>query len=77
MMWLCRKDAPMPFQNWSPFPPDAIVQVRSAFHPEVSDNIGPAKSFWWGYEQELGRIGEGVIWKARRLDKPVRAKAEG
>lgn len=25
--WMSRADAPMPFQNWHPFPQEAIVQV--------------------------------------------------
>lgn len=69
--WLNRRDdASMPYQTWRAFPPEAIVQVRSAFYPDIPDNIGPAGSFFWGYEQECGRIAEGVIWMTRRLDKP-------
>ena len=68
--WLRRADAPMPYQRWCPFPDNAIVQVRSTYHPEIPDAIGPAKSFWWGYEQEFGNTSEGVISRARRLDKP-------
>jgi hypothetical protein len=68
--WLDRlSDAPFPYQEWRPFPYDAIVQVRSAFYPDVPDAIGPAGSFWWGYEREMGGIGEGVIIKCRRLDR--------
>lgn len=65
--WLLRRDAGMPYQEWRPFPPEAVVQVKNA-HGE--SRIGPASSFWWGYEEELGVIGEGVICKARRLDRP-------
>ncbi len=68
--WSKRWDSSMPFQDWKPFPEDAIVQVRSCYWPDVSDSIGPASSFFWGYEEELGEIGEGVITRARRLDKP-------
>lgn len=70
------RDARMPYQNWMPFPKDAIVQVRSAFFPDVPDSIGPASSFFWGYEQEFGDIGEGVICSARRLDKPRATSAQ-
>ena len=73
--WLERfKVAAMPYQDWKPFPPEAIVQVRSAFWPDVPDAIGPAKHFWWGYEEEFGKASEGVIFRARRLD---RATEEG
>ena len=65
--WLLRNDARMPFQEWRPFPPEAIVQVKNAWG---DSRIGPASSFWWGYEQEMGAIGEGVIYAARRLDRP-------
>jgi hypothetical protein len=57
----------MPYQTWKPFPPEAIVQARTAFDQEV---IGPAGKLWWGYETDLGRISESVIVKARRLDRP-------
>lgn len=69
-MWKMRVDAGMPYQAWKPFPPEAIVQVRSAYYPDVPDNIGPASSFFWGYETEFGDVAESVICKARRLDKP-------
>lgn len=64
--WKSRRDAGMPFQTWKPFPPEAIVQIKNAFG---DSRIGPAKSFWWGYEEELGGVGEGVITAARRLDR--------
>jgi hypothetical protein len=71
VVWLSRfKDASMPYQEWRPFPENAIVQVRSAYFPEVPDCIGVSKSFWWGYEEECGSVAEGVISKCRRLDKP-------
>ena len=60
-------DASMPYQPWHPFPDEAIVAVKNK-HDQIA--IGPAKSFWWGYETEVGLIGEGVIMKAARLDKP-------
>jgi hypothetical protein len=69
--WMKRSESGMPFQDWCPFPPDAIVQIRNAF---CDTRIGPAKSFWWGYETEFGEISEGVIVKARRLDRPKEAK---
>lgn len=59
--------APLPFQTWKPFPDDAIVKVYNC-HGE--SNIGVVKDFWWGYEEELGGVGEGVITKCIRLDKP-------
>lgn len=66
MTWVSRINAAFPFQTWRPFPPEAIVQIKNCFG---DSRIGPASSFWWGYEEELGCIGEGVIVKARRLDK--------
>lgn len=64
-----RIDAAMPYQEWRPFPPEAIVKVWS-YHDHVPASVGPAGKFWWGYEREFGDVGEGVIAKARRLDKP-------
>ena len=59
------RDASFPYSGWHPFPPNAIVQVKNS---KGQTNIGPAKSFWWGYEQELGVMSEGVITECRRLD---------
>lgn len=64
--WLYRADAAFPFQTWCPFPPEAIVQI-GGLNPPYDTKIGPAKDFWWGYERENS---EGVIRKARRLDRP-------
>jgi hypothetical protein len=57
-------EAPMPYQVWMAFPPDAIVQVKNIFG---ESNIGPAKDFWWGFERDNPC---GVIRHARRLDRP-------
>ena len=65
--WIYRRDFPMPYQDGCPFPPCAIVQVRNAYG---DSQIGPASSFWWGYEVDMGFLAEGVIFKARRLDRP-------
>jgi hypothetical protein len=66
--WLFRdRHAAYPFQEWRAFPNDAIVQIKNAWG---ESRIGLASSFWWGYETELGDIGEGVITQARRLDRP-------
>lgn len=63
--WVYRwRDAPMPYQTWAPFPPEAVVQVTNKYG---EDRIGPAASFWWGWDQHNP---EGVITKARRLDRP-------
>jgi hypothetical protein len=61
-----RRHAPMPFQTWMPFPDHAIVQVWNVYG---EGKIAQAKDLWWGYEQEMGRTGEGVITRVRRLDK--------
>lgn len=73
---LFRRDAGMPFQNWAPFPPEAIVQVWS-YYDDMPSVIGPASSFWWGYEVDGDSVGEGVIASARRLDRPLASKKEG
>jgi hypothetical protein len=61
-----RFDAPRPYQNWDAFPSHAIVQVWNV-HGE--SKIAQAKDLWWGYDEEMGGAGEGVITKARRLDR--------
>jgi len=68
-----RTDAAMPFQTWSPFPPDAIVKVWSYFS-DVPPVIALAKDLWWGYETEMDDVSEGVIAKAARLDRPKGSK---
>lgn len=68
--WITRRDFPYFYQDISPFPPNAIVQVRSYFWPDVSDTIALARDLWWGYEEEGRSPGEGVIYMVRRLDKP-------
>jgi hypothetical protein len=65
--WIYRRDAAMPHQTWVAFPPEAIVQIENAVG---GSRIGPAEDFWWGYERELGKVGAGVIIRARRLDRP-------
>ena len=69
--WQQRAHAAIPFQGWMPFPIDAIVQVKNQ-HGE--SRIGPAGTFWWGYEKDLGGVADGVITRARRLDKPKEQK---
>lgn len=66
MDYLFRRDSSTPYQAWNVFPPEAIVQVENAFG---DSRIAVAGSLWWGYGQELGSLSEGVIVKARRLDK--------
>ena len=61
--WKHRRDAPYPYQNWLPFPPEAIVQIKNVCG---ESRIGRSITFWWGYE---GGNHEGVIVKARRLDR--------
>jgi hypothetical protein len=63
--------ASFPYQEWKPFPPEAIVQVKSSFdgHPVIAQ----AKDLWWGWEDGLDGE-ESVIRYARRLDTP---KAKG
>lgn len=63
------RDAAMPYQNWQPFPSEAIVLVKNKFGDRT---IAQAKDLWWGYEQDLGCTSEGVIIEARRLDRPKR-----
>ncbi|MGD9670268.1 MAG: hypothetical protein AB7U75_14720 [Hyphomicrobiaceae bacterium] len=63
--WQHRTDANFPYQRWQPFPDEAIVEVANV-HGEKS--IGPARNFWWGYEQHNP---EGTITRARSLDYKV------
>lgn len=66
--WLIRwRDASLPWQTWKPFPDEAVVLIQNAYGEE---KIGPVSKFWWGCETEMGEIGEGVIIRVRRLDKP-------
>lgn len=67
---LHRRDSFRPFAEWSAFEPDCIVQV---WNVDGESRIGPARSFWWGYEQTFGTTSEGVIVKARRLCAPRQA----
>jgi AAA domain len=62
--WKYRRDSAMPFQTWTEFPPETLVEVRNKNN---TTGQGLAKNFWWGYETEAGEIGEGVIIAARRL----------
>lgn len=64
--WLARGDATFPYQTWSPFPPEAIVQIAGC--DRENTKIGPASSFWWGWAG--GVEAESVIRFARRLDTP-------
>lgn len=64
--WLSRDDAAFPFQTWSPFPPEAIVQIAS--YDWSDTRIGRASSFWWGWAS--GIESACVIRFARRLDTP-------
>ena len=70
MDFIYRSNSSFPFQTWNAFPPEAIVLVYNAYG---DGKIDIAKNLWWGYERELGSIGEGVIVKAKRLDKPKAA----
>lgn len=72
--WINRRDFPYPYQDASPFCPNAIVQVRNAYG---DSRIGTSASFWWGYEREGSEIGEGVILLARQLDRPRASGKEG
>lgn len=76
--WLHRNDSAMPYQTWTAFPKNAVVEVRNCYDP-VS-RIAKAGDLWWGYETELGQAGEGVIVRARQVvknGKPVfRVKAK-
>jgi hypothetical protein len=52
-----------PYQNYNPFNDNDIVEV--GFNNTTETVIGKSNLLWWGYETELGEIGEGVITKAR------------
>lgn len=66
MNWVYRRNSTYPYQTWKPFPAEAIVQVSNAYGDK---RIAKSGDLWWGYEEENGRAAEGVISKARRLDK--------
>lgn len=66
--WINRSDFPMPYQNVSPFPKNAIVQVKNTYGESL---ISVAKDLWWGYETFNE---EGTITIARRLDRPKKEK---
>lgn len=63
--WLQRKrDASMPYQNWHPFASSDWVEIQNAYGDTTK---GFAGDFWWGYEEDCGDIGEGVVIKTRRI----------
>lgn len=64
--FLQRLNAFMPYQDWRPFPDDAIVQVKNNCGHST---IGLSKDFWWGFEYDFDGVAEGVIMEARRLDR--------
>lgn len=66
-MFKYRKNYSFPYQKWEEFPPEAIVLVYNAYGDSKIDYV---KNLWWGYENESGQIDEGVIVRAKRLDKP-------
>ena len=68
-MWVYRRDSSFPYQTWKPFPDDAIVLVKGI---DGDRNIGPAKDFWWGYEDGFSGPTEGVIIAAKRLERPLK-----
>jgi hypothetical protein len=63
-MWKWRRNAPMPYQEWRAFPKGTVVEVSNAYG-DVRQGL--VEDFWWGYEQEMGQVGEGVIIKAREI----------
>lgn len=68
--WMNRAGSSYPYQEWNPFPPNAIVQISG--YDRRCTKIGPAKSFWWGWAS--GLEAESVIRYARRLDTPKQPK---
>lgn len=63
-MWLHRRDSAFPYQTWNAFPKGTVVEVGNAYG-DVRQ--GFVEDFWWGYEQEMGQVGEGVIIKCREI----------
>lgn len=61
-----RKDSNFPYQKWEPFPPEAIVQV---YNKNNESRIDVSKNICWDYWHELNELSEGVVMKARRLDR--------
>lgn len=64
--FMVRWYAAMPYQEWRPFPDEAIVLVKNS---SGERRIDLAKNLWWGYETEMGEVGDGVIMEAARLDR--------
>ena len=66
--WKSRWDSSMPYQEWRAFSstPDDYVEVANAYGDV---RRGYVRDFWWGYEQDMGHTAEGVITKARRIEK--------
>ncbi len=67
MTWLKRNDYGLPYQTWCPFNKNDIVEVKNMYG---ETKIGPAHSFWWGYENTIGVISEGTIIEARLIPQP-------
>lgn len=62
--WLFRfKHAPMPYQTWTPFPPDTYVEVAFESGPNAQTEKGLVSDFWWGYERDSE---DGVIRRCRK-----------
>lgn len=57
----------MPYQSWKPYPDGAIVLAYNSYDDRV---IAQVKDLWWGYEEDMGSVAEGVLVKAKRLDRP-------
>lgn len=62
-----RRDTWMPYQIWNAYPPEAIVLVKNAYGARRIDLAG---KLWWGYQEEMGCVSDGVIMEAKRLDRP-------
>lgn len=70
-MWQRRKDSVAPYQTWREFaslPQETIVEVENAYGCSRQAKV---KDLWWGYETEMGQVGEGVIIKARVVPAEV------
>jgi len=60
----------MPYQQWKPFPDDAMVEVKNIYG---DSRTGVVSSFWWGYEDNNL---EGTIYHCRLTESSEQPKKE-
>ena len=66
--WQHRSDEERPYDNWQPFPEQAIVQVK---YTDGGSDIVQSGQISWEYREKDGEPASSVVASARRLDKPL------